>query len=130
MRKVIITLTVMFAVLMLPSVASAKKPCTAKGLHDKRCHEVKVSKAPYVRLGHALKNTAKAVAVTAPETLFGMFDTAVIDPVGAALQVFADGVDMYVVEPLQAAPPPLRQVGEGLFYVYEGVDKLGVILAK
>jgi hypothetical protein len=125
MRKLILLTAVAAVTALLPTTVSAKSQ-----LHEKRTHKIVVSKAPYKRLGHALKVSARAVAVTAPQSVFAMFDAAVVDPFGVALQAFADGVDMYVVEPLQAAPPPLRQVGDGLFYVYNGLDKVGVVLAK
>ena len=95
-----------------------------------RKHTVKASSRPYKKLGHAVKVVAKAAVVTAPAGFFTMFDAAVVDPFGVALQTFADGVDLYIAQPLQSAPPPFRQLGDGLYYVYAGVDKVGQVLAK
>ena len=112
--------------LTLSSVAIAKQP-------EKRQHKVTASARPYKAVGHAVKAVVKPVAKVAmavPLVGFAAFDAAVVDPLGVALQVFADGVDMYLVFPLQSAPPPLRQIGDGLLVVYKGVDKVGQVLAK
>ena len=119
MRKV---LFLMLFAIMLSGVAEAKQP-------QPRKHKVTASTRPYKAFGHAVKKTVKAAAVV-PLVGFAAFDAAVIDPFGVALQVLADGVDMYVVFPLQSAPKPLNYVGDGLYYVYLGVDKAGQVLAK
>lgn len=89
-------------------------------------HKIVATGRPFVAIGHAVKKTA----VTAATFSWTAFDAAVVDPFGVALQAFADGVDMAIVMPLEALPPPISYVGEGLGYVYQGLDKAGQVLAR
>ena len=89
-------------------------------------HTIKAAARPFKALGHAAKQTVVGVGTFS----ISAFDTAVIDPLGVALQAFADGVDMFVAAPLESLPEPFEAVGDGVHYVYLGIDKVGQVLAR
>lgn len=107
--------------LAMPTHVAAK---TTKANSTK--HTIKVSARPFKAVAHAVKTSA----VTVGTFSFSAFDAAVVDPFGVALQAFADGVDMFIAAPLESLPRPISYVGDGVHYVYLGVDKVGQVLAK
>lgn len=89
-------------------------------------HTIKAAERSFKYLGHATKTMAVGVATFS----IGAFDTVVIDPLGVALQAFADGLDMFVAAPLESLPEPIEAVGDGVHVLYTGIDKVGQQLAK
>lgn len=129
MRKLIMLLTI----LAMASMASAAPKCPKVTKANQTHHVVKTSTKPFKRMGHGAKVLGQKLANTTVSVAgfsFLTFDTMVIDPLGVALQAFADGVDMFVAAPLESLPEPFEAVGDGVHYVYAGIDKVGQILAK
>lgn len=125
MRKLIMIAMAVVALSLGCTVASAG-PRTKVTKANATQHTIKASSRPFKALGHAVKSSAVAVGSFS----FSTFDSMVIDPLGVALQAFADGVDMFVAAPLESLPEPFEAVGDGVHYVYLGVDKVGQVLAK
>jgi hypothetical protein len=89
-------------------------------------HTIHAAARPFKAVGRAVAKTATGAAVFS----FEAFDASVIDPFGVALQALADGLDMGIAAPLEALPKPLNVIGEGVHYVYIGLDYAGTQLAK
>lgn len=121
--KLFRVLAICTAGLALAGMASAAPKCKKANCTH---HTIKAAARPFQRLGHY----TKAAVVSIGGFSISAFDTAVIDPLGMALQAFADGVDMFVAAPLESLPEPFEAVGDGVHYVYLGVDKVGEILAR
>lgn len=114
MRKLILCILLSTTVYM-PAWAKTTK---ANQTH----HTIHATGRPYRAFGRAVK--------TAAVFSFDAFDATVVDPFGVALQSFADGVDMFIGAPLESLPEPFEAVGDGVHYVYLGIDAVGTQLAK
>lgn len=122
MRKLIMLL----AILAMAGVANAAPKCPKVTKANSTKHTIKAAARPFKALSHS----TKALAVSVGTFSFSAFDTMVVDPFGVALQALADGVDMFVAAPLESLPEPFEAVGDGVHYVYLGIDKVGQQLAK
>ena len=116
--------TLVLMLLLLVATVAVAQPHRNRAMETH--HTIKAAARPFKALGHATKTMAVGVATFS----FSAFDTTVIDPFGVALQAFADGVDMFVAAPLESLPKPLSYVGDGVHYVYNGIDWAGTQLAK
>ena len=109
------------SILFCSAVGAQAKPRTKVSKANATVHTIK---AP------GFKAHAKALAISISGFSLNMFDTVVIDPLGVALQGFADGLDMFIAAPLEALPEPLEAIGDGVHVVYTGIDKVGEVLAR
>lgn len=114
--KSFLKVSVIVLVLSLGSFAQN----TAKATH----HTIKVGKG-LKKAAHVMVKVGEVPVVTAFDSL-----EASVDALGVSLQAFADAVDVGIAAPLEALPKPLNTIGDGVHYVYEGLDAAGQFLAK
>lgn len=124
MKKFVVAFVLFLSMGMAGAASAAPAPVK---------HTIKMAARPYKVIGHATRlglGGVIKVATVVSNFSFTDFDATVIDPLGVAIQAFADGVDMFIAQPLESLPKPVNVVGEGIHYVYLGVDKVGQQLAK